>query len=85
MSLSELPGDIVRRDAEDGAHLMVRDDPTDHQLWLIGQPTDTTPLGRYLSRWCCAASRRRRVALLAIRRAWAASKASPSTRAAATV
>lgn len=45
ISLSDLPHDSVLRDAEDGVYVLVRDDATDHQLLLIGQPTDTTPLG----------------------------------------
>lgn len=44
ISLTDLPGDIIRRDAEDGAHVMIRDDAISHQLWLIDPPNGATPL-----------------------------------------
>lgn len=44
ISLTDLPGDIVRRDAEDGAHVMVRGATISHQLWLIDPPKGATPM-----------------------------------------
>jgi hypothetical protein len=44
ISLTDLPGDIIRRDAEDGAHVMIRDDAISHQLWLIDPPNGATPM-----------------------------------------
>lgn len=44
ISLADLPDDIIRRDAEDGAHLIIRDDAANHQLWLIGPPNRVTPM-----------------------------------------
>jgi len=38
LSLGDLPGDILRRDGEDGAHLLVKDGTARHQLWLIDPP-----------------------------------------------
>ena len=44
ISLADLPDDIIRRDAEDGAHVMINDDGINHQLWLIGPPNCVTPM-----------------------------------------
>jgi hypothetical protein len=44
ISIADLPDDIMRRDAEDGAHLMVRGDATNHQLLLVGHPSRSTPM-----------------------------------------
>lgn len=44
ISLTDLPGDIIRRDAEDGAHVMIRDAAISHQLWLIDPPNGATPM-----------------------------------------
>ncbi len=44
ISLGDLPGDVLRRDAEDGAHLLVRDGPISHQLWLIDPPGGGAPM-----------------------------------------
>jgi hypothetical protein len=42
--LADLPGELIRRDAEDGAHLLLRDDAISHQLWLIDPPSGATPV-----------------------------------------
>jgi len=42
--LGDLPGSTLRRDAEDGAHLLVRDGLIRHQLWLIDSPSAATPM-----------------------------------------
>ncbi len=42
--LADLPGELIRRDAEDGAHLLLRDDAISHQLWLIDPPSGATPM-----------------------------------------
>ncbi|PPQ34414.1 DUF2285 domain-containing protein [Rhodopila globiformis] len=34
LTLSDLPAELVRRDAEDGAHLIVRSEAGLHQLWV---------------------------------------------------
>jgi hypothetical protein len=65
ISIADLPDDIMRRDAEDGAHLMVRGDATNHQLLLVGHPSRSTPM----------VAHRRGDAILAFRRKWATSKA----------
>ena len=44
ISMSDLPGEVVRRDAEDGAHVMIKDDATNHQLWLIDPPSRAMPM-----------------------------------------
>ncbi|WP_051335589.1 DUF2285 domain-containing protein [Methylocapsa acidiphila] len=44
ISLADLSGDVVRRDAEDGAHLIVRQDGTIHQLWAPDPPGNVAPL-----------------------------------------
>ena len=35
VSPSDWPGDIARRDADDGSHLMIRDHATSHQVWMM--------------------------------------------------
>jgi hypothetical protein len=42
ISLGDLPGGILRRDAEDGAHLLVKEGAVCHQLWLIDPPGGAT-------------------------------------------
>ena len=42
--LADLPTDIIRRDAEDGAHVIVRGNVINHQLLVIGAPSDVSPL-----------------------------------------
>jgi hypothetical protein len=42
--LGDLPGKIIRRDAEDGAHLLVKDGAISYQLWLIDPPSGPTPM-----------------------------------------
>jgi hypothetical protein len=42
--LADLPGELIRRDAEDGAHLLLRGDAISHQLWLIDPPSGATPV-----------------------------------------
>jgi hypothetical protein len=42
--LADLPGEFIRRDAEDGAHLLLRDEAISHQLWLIDPPSGATPV-----------------------------------------
>ena len=44
IALADLPADIIRRDAEDGTHLIVRGDVTYHQLMVIGPHVDAAPL-----------------------------------------
>ena len=44
ISLADLSGDVVRRDAEDGAHLIVRHDATTCQLWAPDPPESAAPL-----------------------------------------
>ena len=44
VSLDALPSDFVRRDAEDGTHLLVKDGEVSHQLWLVDPPDGATPL-----------------------------------------
>lgn len=44
ISLADLSGDVVRRDAEDGAHLIVRQDETIHQLWVPDPLENVAPL-----------------------------------------
>ena len=43
-ALRDLPKDILRRDAADGVHLLIRDGTLIHQLMLIGRLKATTPL-----------------------------------------
>jgi hypothetical protein len=47
--LADLPGELIRRDAEDGAHLLIRDDAISHQIWLIDPPSGATPLVALIS------------------------------------
>ena len=42
--LADLPGELIRRDAEDGAHLLLRGGAISHQLWLIDPPSGATPV-----------------------------------------
>jgi hypothetical protein len=44
ISLADLPDDMVRRDADDGAHIIVRDGVTVHQIWLCDGADDQTCL-----------------------------------------
>ena len=44
ISLATLPGTLVRREADDGIHILVGKGPAAHQLWLVNPTTDTTPL-----------------------------------------
>jgi len=44
ISLADLSGDVVRRDAKDGAHLIVRQDATTCQLWAPVPPENAAPL-----------------------------------------
>lgn len=44
ISLADLPAEFMRRDAEDGAHLLIRDHTISHQLWLIDPPSGATPV-----------------------------------------
>jgi len=44
ISLADLPGELLRRDAEDGAHLLIRDHAIRHQLWLIDPSSGATPM-----------------------------------------
>lgn len=44
ISLADLSDDIMRRDAEDGAHVIVREGATSHQLWLIDPPENAAPM-----------------------------------------
>ena len=34
----------MRRDADDGTHVMIRDDGINHQLWLIDPPSGAMPM-----------------------------------------
>ena len=38
------PGDVIRRDADDGAHILVRAVGATHQLWLPDPPAEGAPL-----------------------------------------
>ncbi|HXQ45979.1 MAG TPA: DUF2285 domain-containing protein [Caulobacteraceae bacterium] len=49
ISLADLPGEHMRRDAEDGAHLLIRDDAISHQIWLIDPPSGATPVVALIS------------------------------------
>src|SRR5271165_3737678 len=42
--LAKWPGEITRREAEDGLHVLVREHATTHQLWLIDPVKGASPL-----------------------------------------
>lgn len=44
VSLADFPSDSVRRDADDGTHVIIRDDGINHQLWLIDLPSGAMPM-----------------------------------------
>ena len=44
VSLADFPSDSVRRDADDGTHVIIRDDRINHQLWLIDPPSGAMPM-----------------------------------------
>jgi hypothetical protein len=44
LSLSDLPSNSVWRDADDGAHVMIKDGGINHQLWLIDPPSSAMPM-----------------------------------------
>lgn len=44
ISLADLLNGVIRRDAEDGAHVIVRQDAATCQLWAPDPPEDATPL-----------------------------------------
>jgi hypothetical protein len=44
VSLADFPSDSVRRDADDGTHVMITDDGINHQLWLIDPPSGAMPM-----------------------------------------
>src|SRR5271166_1892980 len=44
MPLAKWPGEIARRQAEDGLHVLIREDAATHQLWLIDPVKGATPL-----------------------------------------
>jgi len=44
VSLADFPSDSVRRDADDGTHVMIKDDGINHQLWLIDPPSGAMPM-----------------------------------------
>lgn len=44
ITLADLPPDMIRRDAEDGAHVIVRSNVINHQLLVIGALSDVAPL-----------------------------------------
>ena len=42
--LADLPDGVIRRDAGDGAHVIIRENATTCQLWLPDPPENATPL-----------------------------------------
>jgi hypothetical protein len=44
ISLADLPDGVIRRDAEDGAHVILRQDATTCQLWAPVPPENAAPL-----------------------------------------
>ena len=44
VSLADFPSDSVRRDADDGTHVMIKDDGINQQLWLIDPPSGAIPM-----------------------------------------
>jgi hypothetical protein len=44
IALRDLPKDVLRRDAADGAHLLIREGTLAHQLMLIGRVKTSAPL-----------------------------------------
>ena len=42
--MADFPSDSVRRDADDGTHVMIKDDGINHQLWLIDPPSGAMPM-----------------------------------------
>ena len=78
--LADLPGEFIRRDAEDGAHLLLRGGSISHQLWLIDPPSGATPVVALIALDVTAPQRADAdSALLAARRAWATSNTAKPT------
>ena len=55
--LAKWPGEVARREAEDGVHVLVREDAATHQLWLMDPVKGAEPLAAAISLDECAPHR----------------------------